>query len=349
MVAAAGAALEESLARCLPGDSMVDRLELVHDTLRRLAAMVVHERGPAAPRVADANATLATIYPLLQRLVGPFIRLELQLEARGAWVSLLAEELEQIVLNLVVHARDALPLGGTITVASHRRFMVRARHFPHGTLPAGPWTLLEVRDSRATGADRALAQLLEDSPPEPAGSGSLLGLATVRDVVRRAGGLIVAGTAFAASEGAADTRNGVTVCIPEPHGAGDNGGAADGPDAVLVVDGDAWQRTNTAHALRRAGFGVLEADHSGTALELLGGVAGRCVRVIVADGDGVTAESAGFGELLRRCGSRSRLILAVNGPGVPAVAGVEPAAFLIRPYSTDLLVRTVREAIPGAA
>ncbi len=343
MVTAAGAALSESIAGCLPGDPMADRLEFVRDTLRRLAAMVPHDDEPRPPsRATDVNATLAAIYPLLQRLVGPFIRLELSLETRGAWASLLAEELEQIVLNLVVAARDALPLGGTITVAMRRRVLVRPQEFSRGSIPAGNWTLIEIRDSRGHQVDHGMAQLFDELPAVAEESGSLLGLSTVRDVVRRVGGLIVAGSAGGRGQDGPAHGHGVTVCVPAASEPADGMDGTDGPEAILVVDGDAWSRTNIAHALRRAGFGVLEADHGGTALELLHGVAGRCVRLVIADGFRTPSELGRFDELVRRRGSQSQLILVID-PLAPAMApGIRAVAVLVRPIDNEELVRTVR-------
>ncbi len=284
MVTAAGATLGESIAACLPGDPMADRLQFVRDTLRRLAAMVPHDDPvPSPSRTCDVNATLAAIYPLLQRLVGPFIRLELAAgDARrlGSAAARGSSSRSSSISSWphVTRCRLAERSPSRCVAAC----LSAPRHFARGVIPAGSWTLIEIRDSRGHEDHQCLAQLLGEAPAESRESGSLLGLSTVRDVVRRVGGVIVAG-AGAGTDGPAGVQA-VTVCLPaarEPVGGRPD---ADGPEAILVVDGDAWSRTNIAHALRRAGFGVLEADHGGAAMELLHGIAGRCVRLIIADG-----------------------------------------------------------------
>jgi CheY-like chemotaxis protein len=347
LVAAAGAALGESLGACVPGEPLAERLQFVRDTLRRLTAMMPDETDTADRSPLDLNAAVAAIFPLLQRLVGPFIRLELALETRGAWAVLDAEELEQILVNLVVRARDALPLGGAIRIATRRRFYARPQAFPRGTLPAGTWAMIEVASDRGVSDDSALAPLFDESvAASDLDSGSLFGLVTVRTVVRRVGGYLAASAGSTGSGSGSPTGPTVTVCFPAESGtrpsAGHRGGGpGDGPEAVLVVDPDAWTRTNTAHALRRAGFGVLEADHGSAAFELLLGVAGRCVRLILADPAGVDdGQLQSLATLIGEC-SGGRLIVIVDsatGGGEGKLTG--PA--LVKPFTTEQLLDTVR-------
>ena len=77
----------------------------------------------------------------------------------------------------------------------------------------------------------------------------------------------------------------VVICLPAKDLRSGNVRVPETTSAVLVVAGDAWLRTTAAHLLRRGGYGVLQADHASAALELLRGVTGSCVRVMLIDAD----------------------------------------------------------------
>jgi DNA-binding response OmpR family regulator len=96
--------------------------------------------------------------------------------------------------------------------------------------------------------------------------------------VRRAGGHVLI-------ERGATPGTAVGICLPAKDSISSSQGVRASTPAVLVVDGDAWLRTTTAHLLRRGGYGVLQADHASAALEVLRGVTGSCVRVMLIDTD----------------------------------------------------------------
>jgi CheY-like chemotaxis protein len=229
--------------------------------------------------MVDINAVAEGMRPLLQRIAGAFIRVEMVLDPAGLWVHAESDQVEQVLLSLVVSSSDAMPLGGKLVVTT-RCWQLDAPHqHRHGTIPAGRWGVLRVTDTGAPMSDSTVSRLL--GTPAKALSISPPGgtdLSRVAAIVRRASGHIVV-------EDRGDHGSAIAICLPAPEVYSRNFSLSEETPAVLVVDGDAWLRTTSTHVLRRAGYGVLHADHASTALELLRGVTGSCIRVMLVDVD----------------------------------------------------------------
>lgn len=265
-----------------PGDAELHaHLDPVRESLQRGAVVLRHldsvsRSGGGVSEPVDVHAVIATMRPLIPRLAGPFIRCSEQLTARGAWTVAENGQVEQMLLTLVVNARDAMPLGGELLIRTDHWTLDAPRPHRHGVLPAGEWLVLEVRDSGNGMDDETLNQLFEPffTTKVPA-EGSGLGLAAVHGMVHQRGGHVVV-------ESSAGRGTAVSLCFPAQLAEAPARGAPDGA-AVLVVDEDEWVRTITARVLRRAGYGVLEAGHGEAALALLHDIAGSCVGTILAD------------------------------------------------------------------
>lgn len=262
---------------------MHERLADLRESLQRATSVTRQlnafaRRQPVRPTLVDLGQTLVQMRPLVQRLAGPFIALEEHGDGREAWLEADFGQLEQIVLNLVANARDAMPLGGTLSVSSHRWTLHMPHAHRHGVLPAGEWTVLELRDTGEGMDAEVQAHLFEPffTTKEP-GHGTGLGLAAVYGLVRQMGGQVIVDS----TPGLGST---FSVCFPAQEAPIDRlAGRGPAPDAILVVDDDVWVRTVTARILRRAGYGVLEADTASTAIDLLRDVAGSRVRLVLTD------------------------------------------------------------------
>ncbi len=227
----------------------------------------------------DLNSVVEAMWPLLNRVAGSFIRLEMALDPAGVGVAVGGDQIEQLLLKLVLSASDAMPLGGQLVIATRQWRLARPHSHANGTVPAGRWGVLRVADTGTRLDDGALAEPAEPIPRSlDAGSVGSLDLVRATAIVQRAAGhiLIEAGDV---------TGTAVTICLPATEVVAANVRAPETSPAVLVVAGDAWLRTTTAHLLRRSGYGVLQADHANAALELLRGVTGSCVRVMLIDTD----------------------------------------------------------------
>jgi len=216
---------------------------------------------------------------LVSRIAGSFIQVEFALDPAGLWVSVESDRVEQLLLSLVVRASDAMPLGGKLVVTTRLWQLARSHRHAHGVLPAGRWATLRVADTGSWFEGRAPAQLtgLMTGTAEEVPT-SWTDLAKVASIIRRAGGHLLV-------EEGSPTGTEVVVCLPAKDSPARPSPASDNTPAILVVEGDAWMQTTTAHVLRRAGYGVLQADHATGALELLRGVTGSCIRVMLVDVD----------------------------------------------------------------
>jgi two-component system, cell cycle sensor histidine kinase and response regulator CckA len=237
--------------------------------------------------VVDLNGVAAAMRPLLNRIAGAFIRLDMTLEPAGLWVTADSDQVEQILLSLVVNACDAMPLGGKLAITTRRWQLNTPHKHRHGVVPVGRWAVLRVTDTGTRLEDAAVDRLLGKAPKMLSitpSSGT--DLAKVASVVRRASGHVIL-------EDRGELGTAIAICLPVRDILPSQSSDSDEAPAILVVDGDAWLRTTTTRVLRGAGYGVLQADHLSSALELLRGVTGSCIRVMLVDVDlpGTEAET----------------------------------------------------------
>lgn len=347
LLTAAGGSVRELLAECDPGHPMAERLDDLRGSIQR-ASSITHQlntfarRQPRRPALVDLNGMVAQMRPMLQRLAGPFITIDEVAAEGGAWIEADIGQIEQMLLILVANARDAMPLGGRLRVGTFRWRVAVERAHRHGTLRAGNWVVLEVRDSGAGMEPDVMEHLFEPFfTTKGPGQGTGLGLASVYGLARQLGGQVIV-------ESAPGTGSTFAVCIPAKEAPQGRADAAAGPEAVLVVDDDEWVRTVTARILRRAGYGVLQADHASAAMELLRDVAGGCVRVVLTDLLMAGQSGRALAEVVRRDYPGIRLVL-MSGlsadlvPEVLAQAGGGP--ILTKPFTAAELLEAVRSDV----
>jgi CheY-like chemotaxis protein len=279
-------------------------------------------------------------------MVGRDVHVSYALEALPSAVSVGRSALEQVLINLVVNARDAMPRGGRLSVeTSAVELTERSGLLAHGVaVRPGPYALLAVTDT-GHGMDKStLAHVFEPYFTTPGvGQGTGLGLATVYGIVKQSDGYV-----WAYSE----PGRGTTIKIYLPVTEARPETAAEEPAAqamaagelVLVVEDEAQVRTIAARSLSEAGYRVLVAENGEQALELLSRNGDRPALALV---DVVMPGMSG-----------SELAVEIGrlAPGVPVLftSGytdgeilrrglLEPgAAFLAKPFSPEALVRAVR-------
>ncbi len=206
---------------------------------------------------------------MLQRLIGTSAELIVDVASATAQVEGDKGQIEQVIMNLVVNARDAMPNGGRITVMTRD---VHLEEATRDTVPsvvfAGDYVLLEVRDT-GTGMDAAtIAHIFEPFfTTKAAGYGTGLGLSTVYGIVQQCGGRLVVSSV---------PGEGSRFSVYLPHRiddvlAGDGGEARaveGGSETVLVIEDDESVRTLTRHVLVRLGYAVLAARDASEALRI---------------------------------------------------------------------------------
>jgi nitrogen-specific signal transduction histidine kinase len=313
LVRSAGTTVQE-LQQAYPHDAALHgQLDQVREALQRSAVVLRHLEsvGRSAQRpvtAVDINAVIEKLRPLLPRLAGPFVTLREDLAPMGAWTSAELGQLEQMLLALVVNARDAMPLGGELTITTRQWTLAAPRWHRHGELRAGEWSVVQVRDTGAGMDADTMDRLFEPFHTTKApGTGSGLALASVYGMVQQRGGQVL----VAANDGPGTS---VSICLPVAAALPQANAVADG-EAVLVVDDDEWVRNVTARVLRRAGYGVLEAHHGMAALELLRDVAGQCVGTVLADVHMPRLDGHGLAQVVRRERPAMRVVLMTGDSG----------------------------------
>ncbi len=250
----------------LPADTpMKEDVQVIADAARRAAVLVSQllaftNRPTGEPRKVDVNQSVRDLEKMLRRIVGEDVTLAVELGSEPRPVLADPGHIEQVIMNLVVNAREAMPRGGTLTIKTE---VLTAPRSPL----QGAAVALRVIDT-GEGMDQATRQRAVEpffsTKARTAGAG--LGLATVRDIVRRCHGTLVID-----SEPGEGTQ--VSVYLPVAPLASvaptDAPSSSDEKLHVLVVDDDAPVRAAMRRTLRGAGYQVSEASGGRVALELL--------------------------------------------------------------------------------
>jgi two-component system cell cycle sensor histidine kinase/response regulator CckA len=246
------------------------------DLTRQLLTFCRHQL--VQPRVIDLNQVVADSLKMLHRLLPADITLVTELHPTPATVTADPGQVEQVIVNLVLNARDAMPAGGTLRLITARRDGGPGPG-PH---PAGGYYTLAVADT-GVGMDAAtLARIWEPFfTTKEVGKGTGLGLATVYGIAKQSGGHVTVesrpggGSTFTVALPATPDRAPAAPPPPQP-------GVPRGTETLLLVDDDLSVRTLAALVLRSAGYLVLEAANGIEAADLAARHSGR-IHALVTD------------------------------------------------------------------
>jgi PAS domain S-box-containing protein len=312
-------------------------------------------RQVLSPSLVEPDRLLADLGGLVRRIIGEDIDLELDLRAPGVAVLVDGSRLEQVIMNLVVNARDAMPEGGRLTIATgtvegERPGLEEARTEPPSS---ARWLEITVTDT-GVGMDEAiLGQIFEPFfTTKPPGEGTGLGLSTTYGIVSQSGGEITvssapgAGSTFRVRLPVVDgerVRNGPSAAA-EPPAAGAEAPIG-GTETILIVEDEPGIRALMAQSLRGLGYEVLEAADAEAALRL---AAGRRIDLLLSDVVMPGLDGPALAEALAARQPELR-VLFVSGyaPGlVPGRPTVERRyAFLAKPFDAATLASRVREVL----
>ena len=219
------------------------------------------------PQVVDLNRVVLDLEPMLRRLIGEDLNLEVVTDRRLGAVQADPGQLGQIVMNLVVNARDAMPQGGRLTLKTAPVELKKSRHSRFGLTPPGAYVMLVVTDTGAGMDEATQAHVFEPffTTKEP-GKGTGLGLSTVYGIVKQSGGYLD----LASEPGAGSTFTlylpRLDAVVPPPKAKIPITASFRGEETVLLVEDEDVLRALLAKFLRLYGYSVLEARHGGEAL-----------------------------------------------------------------------------------
>ena len=301
------------------------------------------------PQVLDLNVLIQGAEPLLRRTLGERSRLVVRPGDGLGRVKADPGQLEQVLLNLVLNARDAMPEGGTVTLETSNVTLTAeyAAQKAVAAITPGPHVLLAVSDT-GVGMDRGTAGRAFEPffTTKPTGEGTGLGLATVYGIVKQSGGYI-----WLYSERGQGTT--FKVYLPLVGGAlagrsqRDSAPVAMDGETVLLVEDEPSVRLVLGRILREQGYTVLEAPHGRTALTIAADPETR-IDLVIAD---VVMPELGGRELAekleeRRSGVPVLFISGDTGHDVVERGLIERnRPFLAKPVAPDALARKVRELL----
>ena len=341
------------LPRLQEGTPVHRGVALIHQTAQRAAALTrqllaFSRKQVLKPQALDLTAVVDEIMPMLRRLIGENVELATRLAPSVRRVRADLSQIEQVIVNLAVNARDAMPNGGRLTLETREVDLDAAFVRRHDGARVGPHVQLTVRDT-GIGMDAAtLSRIFEPFfTTKGPGQGTGLGLSTVYGIVRQSGGSV-----WVESQPGQGTTFG--ICLPvfeepaappveEPPPLP----VARGSETILLVEDEPDVRELAAEILRDRGYAVLEAESPDHAMRVAEGHH-QPIHLLFTD---VVMPGSSGRDLADRLGPLrpAMKVLYMSGYTDHAIVhhGVlDPSvAYIAKPFTPDAVVRKVREIL----
>ena len=264
------------LQRYMPNDPSYTDIIQIKQNANRAANLVrqllaFSRQQNLQPKVLNITDTLAELSALLRRLIGARIDLQM-IHGRNLWpVMVDASQLEQVIINLAVNARDAMTDGGKLIIRTSQHQNKISEQLGHDSMPIGDYVLIEVIDTGHGIDPETMEHIFEPFfSTKEVGAGTGLGLSTVYGIVKQTGGFVDVqseigqGTSFKIFLPRYSGEEVVHIPIIEAP-AGD----LTGHETILLVEDEDAVRLFSARALRDKGYKVIEAENGDKALELV--------------------------------------------------------------------------------
>ncbi|MBI4465640.1 MAG: PAS domain S-box protein [Acidobacteria bacterium] len=302
------------------------------------------------PKTLDLNDVIAELSKMLHRLIGEDIQLTTILQPKLGCVEADPSQVEQVVMNLAVNARDAMPKGGTFTIETANAELDEEYARWHPGCQPGSYVLMTVRD---TGVGMDAETRLRIFEPffttKPVGQGTGLGLSTVYGIVKQSGGYI-----WVYSEPGQGTTfkiylPRIKASVQTPALEPQETEAPSGTETILVVEDEPAVRELTLEFLQNSGYHVLEADRGTTALELVRQYDGH-IHLMLTDVIMPGMNGRELAEEMAQALPETKVVYMsahaddrihhhdISAPGT---------AFIQKPFSRLALARKVREVLDG--
>ncbi len=347
---------ELMLEELRPNDPMRAEVEEIQKAADRAVSLTrqllaFSRRQVLAPKIIDLNSVVANMDKLLRRLLGEDIELNTVLDPRLGHVKADPGQIEQVIMNLAVNARDAMPSGGKLTIETVNLDLDSFYAREHVTVAAGPYVMLAVSDTGVGMDTETQSHIFEPFfTTKELGKGTGLGLSTVYGIVKQSGGYI-----WVYSE----MGRGTTFKVYLPRVAEEVAAAgAAGPEhethrgneTILLVEDEDGVRALIRQVLVRNGYKVLEARHGEEAALLADGHK-EPIHLLLTDV--VLARMSGRELAQRLAPQRPEMqVIFMSGYTDEAIVHhgmLTPGAkFLQKPFTTDTLMHAVRGLLDSA-
>jgi two-component system cell cycle sensor histidine kinase/response regulator CckA len=344
------------LQRHQPGDASFADIMQIKQNANRAANLVrqllaFSRQQTLQPKVLDVTDALTELSHLLRRLIGASIELQIVHSRDLFLVRVDQGQLEQVIINLAVNARDAMVGGGRLTIRTRNESRSQMEQRGSEIIPPGDYVVTEVEDSGTGIAPENLVRIFEPFfSTKEVGSGTGLGLSTVYGIVKQTGGFVFVdsvlkkGTTF-------------TIMLPRYHGtrqvettvavAADARRDLTGVGTILLVEDEDAVRLFGSRALRNKGYKIVEAKSGDMALEVLANYQGTIDLMIT---DIVMPQMDGT-QLIRHVREKmpDLKVICISGYAeesfrkrLDSEVGIH---FLPKPFSLDQLASTVKEVM----
>ncbi|MEP7349506.1 MAG: response regulator [Sphingorhabdus sp.] len=345
------------MLRHQPGDSDYDDIQQIKNNSNRAASLTrqllaFSRQQTLRPQVLQLPDVVAEVSNLLKRLLGETVRLEVHHGRAMGAVRADPGQLEQVIINLGVNARDAMPGGGVLHITTKAVSQTDVRAMGSEILPIGDYILLSMEDSGTGIPKENLGKIFEPFfTTKEVGKGTGLGLSTVYGIVKQSGGFI-----FAESEPGSGTRFDIflpvhvgevpavaTVARPDRQKPKDLWGSG----RVLVVEDEDMVRAVAERALVRQGYVVETARDGEEALAMFAD--GKGYDLIVSDVVMPNLDGPAMARQLRAKYGNVR-ILFMSGYAEEQLResiNLDNVSFLPKPFSVQQIAEAVRDALAG--
>lgn len=339
-----------------PGDDLREQTEEVSKAARRAASLTRQllafgRKQMMVPEVLTFNTVVCDMSNMLRRLVGESIELETRLEPELDWVKADPSQLELVLVNLAVNARDAMPAGGRLTIETANQRLDPSFSDGDYDVVEGPYAMLAVTDTGRGISTEDQSRIFEPFfTTKEIGKGTGLGLSTVYGIVKQSGGYI-----WVDSEPDKGTR--FRIYLPRidrnvgqhrPHA--ENSGRTPGTETILLVEDEDGVRSLAGRVLENSGYRVIAAANGQQALEILDQIEAPLHLLLT---DVIMPGMSGAKLAAEASATRPDLkVLFISGHSDDVLTHhgeLDPDTnFLEKPFTPGALVKKVREVIDEA-
>ena len=337
----------------LPSDDPARQdVELIQATSDRAAALTrqllaFSRKQVLLPKPLDLNAVVGGLAPMLTRLIGEHIELVIVPGNGLGWVVADPGQLEQVIMNLLVNARDAMPDGGVVRIQTENRLLQEVTLHAQGQIPSGQYVALSVRDAGCGMDPTTLTRIFEPffTTKEP-GKGTGLGLSSVYGIVHQSAGYI--GVDSTVGRGTTFTvylpRTALAAETPEAQASA--AALVGGQETILLVEDDEGVRKLASEVLNACGYTVLETGNPLEAL-VIGERHRGPIHLLLTDMVMPAMRGPALAvQMLARHPNLRVLYMSGYSDEMVGRRTVTPSGlFLPKPFTADTLARTVREAL----
>jgi PAS domain S-box-containing protein len=331
-------------------DPIRTNLEQIHKAIERGSnltrqLLAFGRRQPLEAKVIDLNAVLGDMIKMLTRLLGDDIQLETRLDKNSGHIKADPGQIEQIIINLAVNARDAMPGGGKLFIATEKRNLDGKFCQTHPDIKPGTYVRISVRDNGIGMSEEIKSKIFEPFFTTKE-SGMGMGLSSVFGIVRQSSGYITCksdiekGTEFQIFFPAVDQP------VEDESVEKEAETLPRGDETILLVEDEAQVRELAARMLRLQGYTVLDAAQGGEALLLCEQHDGP-IHLLITD---VIMPKMGGSDLAKRLKAikpemRILYISGFTSNIINRESGDEEKAFLPKPFTYEEITRKVRQVL----